>query len=321
MLSEAILFRGSWLSYKIRSCGRFLLQRHLSLSSSGEAVVHPHWRGGFFDGDGSVMMCTSGGYTYPAAAVAASISDDNRLCIGAFHNHFGGTLREYHGAALKNAKWRPTYNWRVSGMSAFPVLQELCDSGLCIKKCQAELLLQHQHLFPESRGGRRLSQSVHDARRMLRSDLYAVRALELSRTTAESYRIRLTAACSTHDQLLAYLAGFFDSDGCFTCARKGGRYYYSASLSQKNFPFLEALRSLVLHGLRSTLYTHTSTSVSTLRIDAQKDVRSICSQIRPFIVNKARQVDILLTMRPSVEAKVLLQGMHGNQNQGGRPKQ
>jgi len=76
-----------------------------------------------------------------------------------------------------------------------------------------------------------------------------------------------------------------------------------------------------LHGLRSTLYTHTSTSVSTLRIDAQKDVRSICSQIRPFIVNKARQVDILLTMRPSVEAKVLLQGMHGNQNQGGRPKQ
>lgn len=317
MLTQAVLVRPRRFSGNGQFCGRLLRLRrcaHRTQSSCRDAVVHPHWRGGFFDGDGSVMMCANTIYTYPAVAVVASISSDNLRAMEAFRNHFGGPLWEYHGAARRHPNWRPSYSWRIRGAAVFPILQELCDSGLCIKRGQAELLLRHQHLFPTAQSGRRLSQTVHDARRTLREDLYAVRASELSSMTNELYHMRFRATCSGRDQLLAYAAGIFDSDGCFMCVRRNERsYYYRAILCQKNKPVLDALRSLVLHGARARVHTNRSSGVSYLVISAQSDVLDFCRRIRPFVVNKARQVDILLTMQPSAEAKAFLQDMHGNQ--------
>jgi len=147
-------------------------------------VVHPHWRGGFFDGDGSVMYKKCGQYVRPALGIAACISRESRYSLDCFHLKYGGALSE--NKKVKNASCRPIYQWEVGGSAVFPALEDLCDSGLCIKRPQANLLLERRDLFPGivGRAGL-LSESVRQARLGLQEELRALRARMLNDTTSQ----------------------------------------------------------------------------------------------------------------------------------------
>lgn len=221
-------------------------------------------------------------------------------------------MNEYRRVAY--AKNRPTYQWQVGGFAAFGALEDLCNSGLCIKRPQANAMLERRELF-SGRIGRagRLTDSVRQARLALQGELRSLRARMLNYTTSQMYVKQMRTTFSGEDDVCAYAAGFCDADGCFCCTPHGNQFYYHVVISQKNRSFLEAFKEVVFLSKGSNVYTNSTSGVSSLRISRQQDVFQFCSRIHPFTVSKRQQVDIILTMPPGPTARALLQSMHGDQ--------
>lgn len=274
-------------------------------------AIHSHWRGGFFDGDGSIMYSKRNGHIIlPQMSISASISAESKRSLDCFHLVYGGRVSEWHNT--KSSNCRPMYQWQLSGFTVFPALEDLCGSGLCIKRPQANMLLQRRDLFPGI-VGRQLADSVRQARVQLQGELRALRAGSRDNTTAQMYITQLRSLCSSDDEVSAYAAGFCDADGSFGCHQRGNGFYYSVSLSQKNRSFLEAFKEVVLRSKGANVYTNSTRGDSLLQIHRQDDVFQFCANIRPFAVVKRPQVDIIMTMRAGPVARSLLQSMHGNQ--------
>lgn len=298
-------------------CKPVLNNTRLRLVSSTSHLFrsHSHWRGGFFDGYGSMFLQRYGRTIVnvgPAIGISASISDEAYTTLLEFQEVYGGKVYEYHGNV--SAMRRPVYSWRVNGTAIFPALNSLLVSGLCIKRPQAELLLSCQHLFAgRLRRGLRWSDAERVARENLRNQLYETRAQNLMDSTTESYKARLLSACPQPDDKHAYAAGIFDADGCFRCVKDRTRYSYVLTLSQKKFSFLEAFKEVVLKGAGGKVATGKRDGVSSLSLYSRAQVLQLCQAMYPFLINKKKQAEIILTQPPSAEVKALIASMHGNQ--------
>lgn len=279
-------------------------------------AAHSHWRGGFFDGDGSIYLSRNSktNNIQPAIAIAASISEEAVATLGEFQSEYGG---KFHTQPARSVNQRPVYYWQISGARIFPVLEDLLANGLCIKRPQAELLLAHRSLFPgRVNQGYGSLDTTKRARLALRDQLLCVRARELSEVKTEDHEARLLVACPDQKTRYAYAAGFCDADGMFYCRdSRNIYYYYGVQVSQKNRPFLEAFKQVILGGAGGNVCTRNDRGrCSSLSIDAQAQVFDFCRNIYPYVVNKSKQVDIILTRPASIDAKNTLESMHGNQN-------
>merc|ERR1712203_1192952 len=109
----------------------------------------------------------------------------------------------------KHPNWRPVFHWKLNGSHVFQALEDLCSRGLCIKWCQANLLIEHQPLFPGTRGrGYKVGHEVIQARLALRQELYRVRADSTGKASTADYERLLQSLCPHNAQLYAYAAGF-----------------------------------------------------------------------------------------------------------------
>lgn len=156
---------------------------------------------GFIDGDGSLMIIRSTGRVSPYHSPVITVASTDKAISDQFLNNFGGAVATR--IDTRNPHWKPMFYWTLRIPVNGGFLRELI-LHLILKKPQAEACLQMANRLVLFHGRQR---------KRLPEDELVIRN-GLCNEVRRLNELRCTCPHDGAKPSLAYLAGFFDAEGC-----------------------------------------------------------------------------------------------------------
>lgn len=240
------------------------------------------WLGGFFDGDACVSAALDN-RTGNACGITIVLGHSILTKDTLFHVHeqLGGSAPRFARAAEGNR--REVWEWRIDGKYAAQIAQDISPYTL-LKAPQYELAGQ----FYELQG------------QPARMETY-IRLRQLKHVEHDSF---------VSQPPLAYFAGIYDAEGSVVVDKRGS---VTAKIEQRYPAVLDAAKARFACGPDSVSKPSYEGGTGKWQVSS-KNCMAFLSAIRPFLVERCRMVDIVLTLdkKKVPEARAELATLVGN---------
>ena len=222
------------------------------------------WLGGFFDGDACVSANLQ---TETGKIVGINISIGHSILtkhtLSHIHEHLGGHTPHFARAADGNR--REVWEWRIDGKYAAQIAQDI-SSYTRLKTPQYELAGQFYELRDQP----------------ARMETY-IRLRQLKHVEHEPF---------VSQPPLAYFAGIYDAEGSVTVDKRGS---VTAKIEQRYPAVLNAAKVRFACGPNSVSKPTYEGGTGKWQVSS-RNCQAFLTSIRPFLVERCRMVDIVLTL-------------------------
>jgi len=225
---------------------------------------------GLFDAEGYVSLGSNGSFT-----IAVEISNETIPIL--FKENFGGSIYE-----RKRENRKKTWTWKINSIyeDAMHFIDDISPDSF-IKKPQ---LLRLKDYLNQSRKDRRITRNIA---------CEAIKHMKQPILGPDHIFDRIEQP--VEPSFYEWLAGFIDGDGNFVCNQyidnRNGKKYFSHQLSASNI-FQSALIYINDRISGSITVSKRTKNPIFKWVPNRKHERSLCDNIRPWLIIKAKQCDL-----------------------------
>lgn len=259
-------------------------------SASGEPLVNA-WAAGVIDSDGCISIKKNGTYYYVSVVVAQS--GDAPPMIARLQAHFGGSVSERRTRSFLSTE--RCWSWQVVGLAAEHFLRSVTPF-LLLKRKQAALAQEFRSHVGTP--GRPRTETQISGQQSLYDAIALAKGVG---PTADEVRMQVRRLAP--DAFAAWAAGLIDGDGSIGIAVMQGRYYTErVTVGQPTEG----------HGALLVLAEEFGGNVSERRREGRPPffhwsvhgprANNLLRHVRPHLVQKAEQADVVLRYRATVQA-------------------
>lgn len=257
---------------------------------------------GTMDGDGSFSICKSmqgerSALYYPVI----QLSNACEKIIDVLKSTFGGRKHERKPYIAKDGGSRRTnYHWMIQrSTSCLPMLEKIIPY-LILKKERAEFLMKFILENPFKRGSVRIDQKTLEFRE---NSYLKMRGFNDERIVTKNLTRHHAKKDNESEIFWSYMAGLIDTDGSFTITKRKSH----TNMVSPSYSVLIQLTSVDIKSINYVLENFQGGKVRLRKgancktgfcykfvLTNKENVTRFCKKIKPFLILKKRQAEILI---------------------------